>query len=199
MKKIIFLLTFLIMAKVILAQGPPPPPPPSIYSAPDKNEINEFVSIDNNFKISFPGKPVIEKDLKENVLSVSFTVKREASKSYVNIQKFSTNIENKKDDIFRSFKEYALNTPEPFKGANIPKPKLIEEKEVKLGSVSGIEFTYEANFQYTKARIFVVNDTIYEMVNYAANWHILSRFNPEKVEAFNKESERFLNSFKFIK
>lgn len=40
---------------------------------------------------------------------------------------------------------------------------------------------------------------LFFMFTVVTNWHILTKHYPEKVAVFEKESERFFNSFKILK
>jgi hypothetical protein len=189
-----FVLNFIfilnIFALTVSAQAPPPPPPPPlIYKAPGKSDFKEFISEEKNFQIVFPGAPKITKQESENGTVTSYQVYREGSNSIVGITEFKYDLEKNRERIYEIMKAAFLKSP---------KTKIESEKDIQLNGLPGKEFNLLSDFQYQRTRIFIVGERIYEIRNDVTNWHILTKYNKEKVDDFNNETERFFNSFKFL-
>lgn len=190
MKYIYTLLIILISCGLnTLAQPPPPPPPPLIYQSPDKNEIKDFVSEDKTFQITFPGIPKITKQEIENATFTSHRVYRQGSNSIVNIYDYEFEIEGRKDKILETVKNNLLKKP---------KLTIESEKDIEIGGLAGKELEVLQDYQFQIIRILITGERIYELKNDVTNWHILSKFNKDKIAEFKDETRRFFDSFKII-
>ncbi len=198
MKKICLsaILLFICSCKV-LAQVPPPPP--LIWAPPSESEIKEFISKEFGFKISFPGEPKIETKKSEDGFETLFKVYRNGSNSFVRVTDFKERLKKYQEQMIQSYRELILNTPPPYIGAKVSKPEIISESEFTVGKYKGIEFVYKFDLRFAKVRLLFVEKRTYEIKLDITNWHILNDHYKEKVEAFNKETERFFNSFQLIK
>lgn len=193
MKKHLLLITFLILisgGSSIFAQSPPPPPPPLIYSAPAKSELKEFVSEDKTFQITFPGVPKIAKEKINDGNFTGYSVYRQGSNSIVNTVDYDFEVEGQSEKVFENIRASFLQ---------ISKTTIEAEKDIEVDNVSGKEFDVLQDYNYQKIRILIVGKRIYELRNDVTNWHILSKFNKEKVAEFEEETKRFFASFKILK
>lgn len=174
------------------------PPPPLIYSAPKPAEIKEFISPDRKFKVSFPGIPRVEKEANEVYSGSVYFVIRAGSNSIVNEIVYKENMEQKMDQFLERYKESILNSPNVSYGKTYPKAKIIVEKDIQIGDLKGKEFAYELVMQYYKVRVLFMKERVYEIKTDVTNWHILKDSMKDKVAEFDKESERFFNSFQIL-
>jgi len=172
-----------------LAQ-PPPPPPPLIYKAPEKSDLKEFVSEDKTFQITFPGVPQKTRQEIENGTVTSYQVYRQGSNSIVNAVDFSIDLEINKEKIYGIIKNNLLK---------IPKSTIEAERMIVIDGKAGKEFDVLQDYHYSKVRIFIIGKRIYEIRSDVTNWHILSKYNTDKITEFKKETERFFESFKLNK
>jgi hypothetical protein len=199
MKKIITILFFcLAFAGKHLAQDMPPPPP-LIWAAPSETEIKEFVSKDLGFKISFPGEPKLETKQVDGVEESFLKVYRKGSNSIVRIFTYKNKVAKFRDEIVKNYRESIMNSPPPYFGAKIPKPEISSENEFKIGKYNGIEFTYKFDLSFAKVRLLFVDKRVYEIKTDVTNWHILTQSFKQKVEEFDKETQRFFDSFQLLK
>ncbi len=195
MKKLLLLLLLLFSCMRMFAQGPPPP---AIFSVPKQEDLKEFVPEDKRFKITFGGIPNLEKQDKIDYQLETYKVVKNACKSIVVIREYKRNVEKNKDEILADIKQNILNLPNNLYTSEFPKTEIKDEKVIKIGKYKGIEFNYLHTYNFYKIRILFVGKRVYEITNHATNWHILSDYNKEKVEAFHKETERFFSSFQIL-
>lgn len=191
--RILFLIfTICVFTASLFSQGPPPPPPPPlIFSAPPASEIKEFKAENFGFKADFAGTPQNTQGKlitgNENV----FKTKYKGAETLVRVIEFDFDIEKSVDsnDIFELFKEKYLDEP-----GN----ELVSEKAITVSGKNAKEFEIKDTFYFNKIKVVINEDRIYEIFINVTNWHILSRYNPEKVREFQTEAERFHNSFQLI-
>ncbi|MBS1796427.1 MAG: hypothetical protein JSS81_21435 [Acidobacteria bacterium] len=174
------------------------PPPPTIYSAPNPSEIKEFISDQDGFKVSFPGIPKAQESTKNETRIRSYSVNREGSNSMVSVMEFKPGAEFDTDQFIASYKEGILNLSTTLYGQNFPNAKIVLEKDFQSGKNKGKEFHYEWLMMFYKVRLLFVDKKVYEVLVNVSNWHILKDMRKEKVEEFERESERFLNSFQVL-
>nr|HQU84902.1 hypothetical protein [Pyrinomonadaceae bacterium] len=175
----------------IFSQAPPPPPPPLIFSAPTAANIKEFRAESFGFKSDFPGIPQnVEEKLKVgkgNVFKSRFT----GADYLVRVIEFDFNVEKSVDSsqIFEIFKTKYLDDPSN---------EIVSEKTVTFNGKNAKEFEVKDTFYFNKVKVIINEDRIYEIFINVTNWHILSKYNPEKVKEFQNEADRFHSSFQFI-
>jgi hypothetical protein len=199
MKKILTLLIFcFVLAGKYKAQDMPPPPP-LIWAPPSETDIKEFVSKELGFKISFPGEPKLEKKQIDGVDESFLKVYRKGSNSIVRVLTYKNKVEKSRDEIVKNYRESIMNSPPPYFGAKVQKPEITSENEFKIGKYKGIEFIYKFDLRFAKVRLLFVDKRVYEIKTDVTNWHILTQSFKNKVEEFDKETKRFLDSFQLIK
>lgn len=169
---------------------PPPPPAPLIYKAPNASDLRNFVSEDKTFQITFPGIPKISKQEIPNGNVTSYRVYRQGSNSIVNTIDYNFELENNAERIYENVRTTLLK---------VPKSTIEAERDVKIGDMSGKEFDVLQDYQFQKIRILIVAKRIYEIKSDVTNFHILSKYNREKITDFKNETERFFASFKLSK
>ena len=166
------------------------PPAPLIYSAPEKLALKEFVSPDKSFQITFAGTPEINEKKTETQNFTSYRVNRAGSNSIISITEFASVVEGKKDKIYESVKNNYLKDS---------KTKLESEKDITIDGITWKEFSFLQDYNYIRLRLNVNGKRVYGIESDVTNWHILTKYNLEKVKDFNNETDRFFNSFKLLK
>ncbi|HEY0657795.1 MAG TPA: hypothetical protein VGD05_04950 [Pyrinomonadaceae bacterium] len=151
--------------------------------------MKDFVSEDKTFQITFPGIPKITKQEMENAAVTSHRIYRQGSNSIVNVYDYGFEIEGQKDKILETVKNNLLKKP---------KSTIESEKDIEIGGLTGKELQVLQDYQFQIIRILITGKRIYELKNDVTNWHILSKFNNDKVEEFKVETRRFFDSFKII-
>lgn len=190
--KLLFGLFFLLNILVLnfLAQAPPPPAP-LIYSAPEKSLLKDYVSPDKSFQLTFAGAPQVSEKQTETQTFTTYLTYRAGSNSFVTVVEYTSVIdEEKRDKIYESVKNNYLKDP---------KTKLEAEKEISANGIAGKEFSFLQDYHYLRLRIIVSGKRVYGIASDVTNWHILTKYNTEKVKEFNDETDRFFNSFKLLK
>jgi hypothetical protein len=168
------------------AQNPFPPPPPLIYSAPKDVDIKEFVSEEGKFKVSFAGAPKVEKNQTSEAITTNYKIYRQGSNSVVATNDFSIDLESIKDKFFELVKTNILKNT---------KAKITEEKEIQIDGKTGKEFVVDYGMTNLRIRILPVGKRVYEINSDVTNWHIIGE---KTKKEFEKETERFFNSFRLI-
>lgn len=175
---------FLIFS-VFMVFGQADPPAPLIYKAPQSNELSEFIPSDESFKIIFAGKPDMTEELLSNdVLIKVYNTYKYGSRSSVTTLDFPFLIN--KEDVFKRYKEEVVKSPDG---------KLVNDKIFTQGGSEGVEFEVSHGIQYSKIKVFLFENRVYELQNTVTNWHILS---DSKKKEFFDETSRFFDSFNFI-
>jgi len=174
----------------ILGDKNVPPPAPLIYRAPEKSELKEFTSEDTAFQITFPGVPKTSEQEISNGNVTNYRVYRQGSNSIVNTIDYNFELESNMEKIYETVKANLLK---------VPKSTVEAEKDIKVDGKVGKEFNVLQDYQFQKIRILIVGKRIYEIRSDVTNWHILSKYNKEKVVDFENETERFFSSFKLNK
>ena len=191
----ILMIAFFVFAFNLFALGqksappPPPPPPPLIYKAPAIGELKEFVSEDKTFQITFPGVPKVFKQEISGAKIVNYGLYRQGSNSVVNAYDYEYELSDS-EKIYQIVRDNLLK---------VPNTKIESEKDIKVGDLAGKEFDVLRDFNFQKIRILVSGSRLYEIKSDVTNWHILSKYNQEKVADFRNETERFFASFKILK
>ena len=165
------------------------PPAPLIYQAPAKTALKEFVSQEKNFSIVFPGVPTSGKrDLDPAEVTI-FTVAGRGSNSIVTVIEFQGDLEDSRERTFDLFKASLLKSA---------KVKIEAERNVLFVGKPAKEFDISEDIKFYKIRIIISGNRIYELKTDVTNWHILSKYNPERAADFEIESKRFFDSFKLL-
>lgn len=166
----------------------PPPPPPIIYKAPDTSSFKIYVADDNSFQATFPGSPTVtEKTLDDGVLFKMYFVYGSGYYTFIKVTDTHTSLKGREDKIYDYLRKNYLKNP---------KSKIELEKDITLEGVEGKEFSILKDYNYLKTRVFIKDTRVIELENSVTNWHIIS----EKIkEDYLDETERFFNSFKFLK
>ncbi len=190
MKYLVALAFVLYVCEVgVLAQAPPPPPP-LIYKAPEKTDFKEFISEDKTFQITFAGAPKVTNQTLEYGALTSYRVYKQSSNSIVNVielNKGQEQLENNKQKFYDLIGGQFLK---------VPKTTIEAEKAVQIAGEIGKELDILQDYEYTKIRILIVGNRIYQLQNDVTNWHII---NDSTKKAYNNETQRFFDSFKLIK
>lgn len=190
MKNLLFFVFIFNSGGLIALAQAPPPPAPLIYKAPQKTDLNEFVSEDNTFQITFPGVPKITKQEIPNGTVTNYRVYRQGSSSVVNAIDYNFELENQKEKIYEIVKNNLLKAPKAAIGA---------ERDIIISGTAGKEFDVLQDYQFQTIRVLIIGRRIYEIKSDVTNWHILSKYNKDKAVDFENETRRFLDSFKSIK
>ena len=185
MKYFLSLAFLLNMFGLVVFAQPPAPPTPLIYKSPQKSDLEEFVSKDKTFQITFPGVPQVIEQSIEKALVTRYLVYRQGSNSIVTTTDFNFDLDDTKEKIYELVKDGLLKTP---------KSKLEAERKVQINGKTGREFDVLHSLQYQKVRIFVLGKRVYEIKSDVTNWHIIGDATKKQ---FFDETERFFNSFKF--
>jgi len=193
---IIFLV--LISAATILAQKNLNPPAAIIYSAPKAVLIKDFASPDKKFKAAFPGIPIVENFDGKGYSSTVYMVLLNGSNEVVNVIQYSENAEANMDKILANTRETIANSSGTIYNGTVEKAKITEEKDIQVGNFKGKQFSYELGLENHKVRFVFNKETVYEIRTSVTNWHMLKEMNKPKAAEFEKESERFFNSFQII-
>ena len=186
---LIYTVALNFFALTVMTQAPPPPPPPLIYKAPEKSDFKEFVSEDKTFEIVFPGVPKITKQEISNGVVTSYRVYRQGSNSIVNTVDYNFDLENQREKVYQTVKNNLTK---------IPKAVIETERDIKIDGITGKEYGISYDLQFQKLVILIVGRRVYELKSDVTNWHILSRYNKEKVADFENETKRFFASFNSI-
>jgi len=173
----------------------PPPPKPAIFSAPKPSEIEEFTSGAGNFKISFPGKPQTDIVQKINLFITTYYLYREGSRSMVRVTEATTDLSANSVEITKNYEKRLEEAASRVSGASTYPLKLVSERDIKMSGLVGKEITYEAGLQFTKLRILFAGKIIYELMIDVTNWPLLKSSHKDTIVEFEKESDRFFNSF----
>ncbi len=173
----------------VFAQKQLPPPRALIYNAPDTKELKEFTSTENNFKAIFPGIPKVNKQDWEKVSVTSFRIYRQGSNTILNVYEFKNDLEQIKEKGYELLKTSLLKTPDA---------KFEAERDVQTNGIGAKEFDFLVGLQFQRIRVLIVGNRVYELKNDVTNWHILSKYNKEKVADFERETTRFFESFKLL-
>ena len=181
-----FAVVFNIAGFAVFAQTPPPPPAPLIYTAPGKNELKEFIADDKTFSITFPGTPKVSTETAENAKVTIYRVYRSGSNSIVNTADFNFELENNKEKIYETIKNTYLK---------IPKSSLVAENDFEFDGKKGKEFEILQDYTFLIIRVLIAGTRIYELRSDVTNWHIISKYNKDKVAEFKNETRRFFASF----
>ncbi|HEX8249222.1 MAG TPA: hypothetical protein VF599_13680 [Pyrinomonadaceae bacterium] len=197
MKKLLLAILLLSFSSLAVLAQDDMPPPPLIYSAPSAAEIKEFVSKENNFSISFPGVPNTAAKKTEDSTENVFSVYRSGSNSTVSVWEFKNDVENRREEVLKRYRESILYAPFLSSGDKL-KPSITSENDIQIGKYKGKEFAYKADLKFTRVRLLFAGKRIYKIKTDVTNWHILTEYYKEKVSDFGKETDRFFNSFKFL-
>lgn len=165
------------------------PPAPLIYQAPDKTALKEFTSPETNFSAVFPGVPkVVKRDMDPAQVTV-FSVARTGSSSTVTVFEFQNDLEDSRERTFELFKGSLLKSA---------KLKLEAERNVQFNGKAAKEFDISEDLMFYKVRLIVSGNRIYELKTDVTNWHILTKYNQDRVIAFENETKRFFESFRLL-
>lgn len=179
---------FIVGGTTVFAQSPPPAP--LIYKAPEKSDLKEFTAEDKTFQITFPGVPKITEQEIPNGKVTNYRVYRQGSNSIVNTIDYEFELKDA-GKIYEVVKTNLLK---------LPKLTVEAERDIKIdGVIVGKEFDVLQDYHFQKVRILIVGKRIYEIKSDVTNWHILSKYNKDKVTDFENETERFFASFKSLK
>ncbi len=165
------------------------PPPPLIYKAPDKTELKEFTAEDKSFKITFPGVPKTDKrDMDKAIVTIA-SVYRQGSNSVISIYEFKNDLEDMKETAFALYKSSLEKSP---------KTKIEAERDLRFDGIQAKELDVLEDLKFQKIRLVISGKRLYELKNDVTNWHIISKYNKEKVSEFEVETNRFFGSFKLL-
>jgi hypothetical protein len=201
MKVLIFLaLLTCSIAQVALAQAPPPPPPPLIWSPPTATDLSEFLGGEGGFKAMFPGLAKKSASSQTNIAVTVYSVYRKGSISAVTVMSFPSDIESRANEFYELYKQN-LAVLAPKAPGRLPNKKFVLnfDREVEVAGRKAREFGYVYDYYYTQVAVMIVGNQVYAISSDVTNWHILSDYNREVVQAFVKEAERFRNSFSLVK
>lgn len=164
----------------------PPPPPVLIWKAPNPSEIKVFKSNLNHFSAEFAG----EVDAGDGIGVLShYIAKRPGSLTYVRVIQLTA--EDLKNPKFESTLDEIKAVYGRKAGYRIIDDKKIDPFTIEFSATNGQSFRRVKAMRY--------GPTIYEMYVDVVNWPILRDLYKERVEEFNREVDRFFNSFKVLK
>ena len=83
--------------------------------------------------------------------------------------------------------------------ASIPHTSIDTENDVEIEGLPGKEFEVSDDLNHGRIRALFIGKRIYILTTSVTNWPFLTKSYPEKVVDFQKESDRFFNSFKIFK
>lgn len=161
------------------------PPPPLIWTPPDSSEVTKYVSSTHGFSIDFIGTPAVAEN--RGVLSF-YTVRRKGSLMSVRVVHFT------KEDLEKMTNLEIIQEIKAVYGTShgFEILKLTKEQD------QAIEFSSSNKYTFRRVKAEIRGDKLYELYIDVTNWHILQDYYKDRVDAFNREADRFFDSFRFL-
>ncbi|MEZ5347282.1 MAG: hypothetical protein R2681_17175 [Pyrinomonadaceae bacterium] len=183
-----FALIFVItaFAVIVRSQDPPPPPAPLIYAPPAASDLSNFNSGGDGFEAVFAGNPKKKTVREGRVFRETFTSVNKGLTTVVSVYRLADPDERWGNaDLFFEGTRAELLKPEG--------TSLISEKPVEFSGFDAKDFDVAGRLDYTKTRILVSGERIFEIALNVPNWPYLGE---AKRKEFFAETERFFASFK---